>query len=397
MRRIKKILSFNILLPLIALLMCCGNVKAQDMEYGVEVDTNMIVIGDRIHFKFLVNKPNNIKVEFPQLNDTIVKGLEILEKKPLDSLETEKGWRQFTQEYVATSFDTGVYHIPSFEFTVKGKNFDNVVRSKEFYVGVVSFAVDTEKGFFDIMLPIDTPLSFKEILPYIYWAIAAAMLILLIVMLWRKFRKKEAVFVKKEKPKDPPHLIALSDLDKIKKDSLWQKGRVKEYYTRVTEVLRVYLEDQFGINALEKITTEIVDDVKNEPLISDVLTAKLEDILVRADFVKFAKAEPLPDENHKTITDAYEIVTKSRKAYIDKKQREKEQREKEEEERRLKEEEELNKAEEQKTAEAGKELKAEKAEETNKESIKTVKEGTEEKDHSAYWPEQKDKNTTNKE
>lgn len=321
---IRNIVSLKVLLPFVILLLSIGNINAQDIEYGVEVDTNMIIIGDQIHMKFVVKKPDNVKVVFPQLNDTIVNGIEILEKKPLDSTKLKNNWRLLEQEYVVTSFDTGVYHIPAFPILIKSQNFDNIVRSNEFYIGVSSFAVDTTKGYFDIVLPIDTPLSFAEIFPYIFWGFWGILIIAALVWLFIKYRRKESVFVKHQKPKDPPHIIALSNLDIIKKENLWQKGDVKEYYSRVTGVVRTYLEDQFQINALEQTTDEIMDAVNKDQLISSDVCDRLKDILTRADFVKFAKAKPLPDENNKTLTNAYEIVTQTRKTIADKQRREEE-------------------------------------------------------------------------
>jgi len=321
---IKNIVSLKVLLPFVFLLLSLGNLVAQDIEYGVEVDTNMIVIGDQIHLKLKVKQPDNVTVVFPQLNDTIVSGIEIIEKKPIDTIKLENNWRMLVQEYVVTSFDTGVYHIPAFPFVLKSQNFDNVVRSNDFYIGVTSFAVDTTKGFFDIVLPIDTPLSLAEILPYVFWTLWGILVIGLLVWLYKKYRRKEPVFAKHGKPQEPPHIIAFSDLDHIKGENLWQRGKVKEYYSRVTEVIRGYLENQFDINALEQTTDEIMEDVNAEQLISKDVSDKLKDMLTRADFVKFAKAEPLPDENHRILTDAYEIVTQTRKTLADKLQKEEE-------------------------------------------------------------------------
>lgn len=323
---IKNIVSLKVLLPFILFLLSLGTSVAQDIEYGVEVDTNMIVIGDQIHLKFKVKQPDNINVVFPQLNDTIVNGIEIVEKKPMDTTKLENNWRLLVQEYVVTSFDTGLYHIPAFPFVIKSQNFDNVVRSNEFYIGVTAFPVDTTKGYFDIILPIETPISLAEILPYVFWTFWGLLVAAVLVWLVMKHKRKEKVFARSEKPKDPPHIIALSDLDHIKGENLWQRGMVKEYYSKVTEVIRVYLENQFGIMALEQTTDEIMENVIAEQLISKDISDRLKDMLIRADFVKFAKAEPLPDENHKTLTDAYEIVTQTRKSLAAKQQKEEEAR-----------------------------------------------------------------------
>lgn len=323
---IKNIVLLKFLLPVVLWFLSLGTSLAQDLEYGVEVDTNMIVIGDHIHFKLKVKQPDNVKVLFPELKDTIVNGIEIIEKKPLVTKKLDDNWRLLVQEYVVTSFDTGVYKIPALPFTIKSENFDNVVRSNELYIGVTAFAVDTTKGYFDIMMPIETPLSWAEILPYVFWSFWGLLVAALIVWLFTKYKRKEKVFGRAEKPKDPPHIIALSSLDKVKGEKLWQRGLVKEYYSDVTEVIRAYLENQFDIRAMEQTTDEIMDDVSDEELITKDLKEKLKDMLVRADFVKFAKAEPLADENHKTLTDAYDIVTETRKLVAAKQQKEEEER-----------------------------------------------------------------------
>ncbi len=323
---IKNVALLKFLFPVILLLSSFSTALAQDIEYGVEVDTNMIVIGDHIHFKIKVKQPDNIKVLFPEFKDTIVTGIEIIEKKHLVTKKLENNWRLLEQEYVITSFDTGLYHIPAMPFTIKSENFDNIVRSNEFYIGVTSFAVDTTKGYFDIVMPIDTPLNWAEILPYGLWFLGAILVVFLLVWLIRKYKRKERVFGKIEKPKDPPHVIALNCLDRVKEDKLWQRGYVKEYYSSVTEVIREYLENQFSIRAMEQTTEEIINDVSSQELITKDSRWKLEDMLIKADFVKFAKAEPLADENHKILVDAYSIITETRKLIVAKEQKEEEKK-----------------------------------------------------------------------
>jgi len=82
--------------------------------------------------------------------------------------------------------------------------------------------------------------------------------------------------------------------------------------------LRVYIENQFGIQAMEQTSIEIVDSLRTESFFDVKSIAKLEDVLLRADFVKFAKAQPLGDENQESIDNAYEIVSTTYKAVVDK-------------------------------------------------------------------------------
>ena len=70
--------------------------------------------------------------------------------------------------------------------------------------------------------------------------------------------RKSLIPFKKEEPKLPPHEQALKELDAIKQQKLWQQGRSKEYYTLITETLRRYMVDRFGINAMEMTSDEIL-------------------------------------------------------------------------------------------------------------------------------------------
>jgi len=107
----------------------------------------------------------------------------------------------------------------------------------------------------------------------------------------------------------PAHIIALQELDKLKGDQLWQHDKVKEYYTRMTDVLRVYIEDRFKVPAMEQTTFEILSDFKaNKSLIDAESYNGLKDILELADLVKFAKLTPLPDDNHQSLNSAYLFV-----------------------------------------------------------------------------------------
>ena len=89
---------------------------------------------------------------------------------------------------------------------------------------------------------------------------------------------------------------------------LWQAGRVKEYHTQLTEILRTYIEDRFKRNALESTSSEIIDDLTGHPEITKEVLEKLRQLLVLADLVKFAKAMPLPAEHESCLDNGVEFV-----------------------------------------------------------------------------------------
>ena len=125
------------------------------------------------------------------------------------------------------------------------------------------------------------------------------------------------MFQRPPKPKLPPHVIALQELDKLKTEQLWQQDKVKDYYTRLTDIVRVYIEDRFSVPAMEQTTFEILSEFKRNGSQLDTKTYnELQEILEVADFVKFAKLTPLPDVNQNMMTFAYLFVNETTPAEV---------------------------------------------------------------------------------
>jgi len=108
-------------------------------------------------------------------------------------------------------------------------------------------------------------------------------------------------------PKRPPHETALEELKKLEGERLWQQGLVKQYHSRLTDIVRTYIEHRFGIIAMEMTTGEIMQSVRNMHFES-TSAEKLSHILTLADMVKFAKLQPLPGENEMCMQHAYEFI-----------------------------------------------------------------------------------------
>jgi hypothetical protein len=122
-------------------------------------------------------------------------------------------------------------------------------------------------------------------------------------------KKGEPIFTLKPKIQYLPHEWALMELERLRVKKLWQAGKVKEYHTALTDILRKYIEDRFLLKALESTTAEIIDDLKeviNFPVESRM---KLSEILTTADLVKFAKFIPAPNDNEKSMEDAVGFIT----------------------------------------------------------------------------------------
>jgi hypothetical protein len=298
---------------LIVILFFAFNCFSQNVSVRSYIDSNNIRIGSQVILSLEIEKSKNQDVRFPVLSDTITKQVEIIKKFTVDTLFNKDNVIKLRQKYLITSFDSGVYLIPPFDFLLKKDSFEDTLKSNPITLTVVSIPVDTlKKQIRDIKLPYTASITLLEVITYSLYIIGAALLILIIIYVIKKYRKNEPIIKLPEKPKEPAYIIALRELDKLKEQKLWQQDKVKQYHSELTEIVRKYIENRFTIMALEQTSYEILSSFYNSGLISDPAYEALKQMLILADFVKFAKAQPLPDENDLCFRNAYFFVNETK-------------------------------------------------------------------------------------
>ena len=122
------------------------------------------------------------------------------------------------------------------------------------------------------------------------------------------------VFVK-PKPILPPHILAINQLEELRLAKVWQTGKVKEYHTQLTDIVREYLENRFHFEAMEMTSDEILEEIANQKVNKEA-TSKLAGILQLADLVKFAKGQPTPLENDLSLSHGVDFVNETKLAII---------------------------------------------------------------------------------
>ena len=290
-----------------ALSLPMSHLLAQNVEYGVMLDTNQMMIGDQQVFSFQLRSERQLKIDFPILKDSLVTGVEILEGPVLDSLQEKDGKWFYKADYKITSFDTGLYHIPTFEIGISSNEYNSTLRTDPVVFAVTTYQVDKEKGNFDIVMPYDANWTLSEILPFLLWLLLGVTIIILIWFVVKRIKSRKSLFTPPEEV-IPPFVLAIRALDNIKETKLWKVGKEKEYYTQLTDAVREYLAGEFGINAMEQTSSETIASMKRIDKITDVECDNISNMLSTADFVKFAKFTPLQDDNSCYLDDAYKFV-----------------------------------------------------------------------------------------
>ena len=284
--------------------------EGQEVQISAGFDTSAIFIGDQIKYTVTINKPLDYLLTIPVFKDTLVKNIEILKGPVIDSTSVDNRFVRIRHEYLVTSFDSGFYQVPPVYAEMRTESGIKRYYSDYSWLKVMRVNItppDTASAIFDIVDPGKVPLTAGEIIPWIVAILAAGALIWLLLYLWKRLKKPETTIVD-NKPKEPAHVIAFRELEKLKEEKLWQKGEIKLYYSRLTEIIRQYLLNRFTIPALEMTTVETLDALRNKGIEEDETFRKLRTILTGGDLVKFARYQPEPTENELHFDYAWDFV-----------------------------------------------------------------------------------------
>lgn len=307
MKLIKKSI---LLLALSGAFLSGGKAYAQQTLVDVKVDSAAILIGEQtvLHLTVTADKDKAVQLVIPQ--DTLMAGVEVLGVSKADSTLIDNDRLLIEQDLLVTSFDSSLYLLPPF-MVIDGAD---TVYSNQVALKVSTIPVNTDKPeeFYDIKEVWKPPFVLADYYPWIFGILLTLFLICVIGYIIQRIRNKKPIIpFKKPEPKLPPHEQAIKELDEIKQQKLWQQGRSKEYYTLITDTLRRYIVDRFGINAMEMTSGEILDIIRKQHEANSVYES-LKQIMQLSDFVKFAKMNPLPDENDLSLMNAYLFINQTK-------------------------------------------------------------------------------------
>lgn len=292
----------------IGILLLLWPILAQAQVPSASLDTAVLRIGEQVELLLSIDLPTDAPagmVSWPVFGDTLINQLEVVRKGPVDSVQDATGLH-LTQRIFLTSFDTGHWAIPPFAFVVSGSPRE----TRPLLIEVRSVALDDPK--------VQRPAKTIHEVPFSigYWIRAHLVellaglgaLVLIIAGLFYLTRKRKTVPAPVvEAPLEPVHLRTLRALRELDASRLWQQGEHKAYHSRVTDLLRSYIEERYQVPAMESSTDELLQELRVSPLNSEQRT-HLENMLRLADLVKFAKAKPTPAENEQMMAGAIRFV-----------------------------------------------------------------------------------------
>lgn len=314
------------MLGLCALIWCEGAVAQADLGYlrvvGAGFHPEQVLLGDHFWLEIEAEvdqapEGEQVQVAFPEITPEFTEGrIELLEEEPTDTVAFKDGVYQLRKRYRLTSFEPAEYTIDSLGVLwYDGVDLDTVFVSEPLRLKVDMMPVDTaQKTIYDIKQPMKTPLVVEEFSGYLRWGVVIVLaLVSALYLIISRSRKAKGKVEEESRPKEAPHIVAIRLLEQLSTQKLWQNGRHKQYYTRLTEILRDYLEGRYGVAALEMTTDDIVAALRSLEL-TKKQKSELAELLREADLVKFAKHTPDAETNEAAYYKVYYFVEETKEA-----------------------------------------------------------------------------------
>ncbi|MFH1553216.1 MAG: BatD family protein [Candidatus Omnitrophota bacterium] len=277
------------------------NELERTIEITAKADKAQVHVGDRIKLELFVEGAAGFEVEFPE------KPEKLGDFSFVRSYPIKTGWgkaQKRGREYLVSVYDTGTHVIPPIQVRYKKADEDqwSVLESPQVPIEVKSFLTGEDKDIRDlkglIVLGGGPFRTIAVLISIVAVGIAAW-------ILWR--RKRERIAAERAKPKSAQD-IACEQLRQLKAMDLPGQGRIKEYYVRLSDIVRHYLEGRFSFRAPEMTTEEFMESVKNSPEMLKKHKELLGDFLFHCDMVKFAKYGPTPLEMLDSFQSAQHLV-----------------------------------------------------------------------------------------
>jgi len=273
-----------------------------------EVDRNAVSIGDKIKYTITIKSEKGIDIEFPEFGDNLV---EFAIKDFGSSKGGLFGSNTLTQWFILDTFETGSFTIPSaaVKYRLSGETDWKEILSKEIEIKVKS-VLDEEDTETAELQDIKGPLRYRDLTYlYILLAVVAAVIIILAVIFIIKKRTAPKQIIP---PPRPAHEIAYEALTELEKKNYPKTGRIMEYYTSLSGIVRRYLENRFRLRAPEMTTEEFLYSVRESIDLNSEQKGLLGEFLSHCDMVKFAKYSPETTEIEKSHGSARRLIDQTK-------------------------------------------------------------------------------------
>jgi len=302
-----------LIISLLAAVSMC--IHAQGVMVEQKLDSvNGIFIGQQAHMTVDVTADKDAKVTFPDWKPMsyLVPGVELLAIDG-DTVDADNGQQTIRRRLTITSFDENLYPLPPVEVKVGG----NVFKGNQLALKVITVDVDTlhPNQFYPPKDVQNNPFLWSEWrTPFLLSLLFVALLFAALWLYLRLKANKPIITSIRIIKKVLPHQRAMKAIDEIKAEHMTASEDQKEYYTRLTDTLRQYINERYGFNAMEMTSSEIIDRLMktDDPKSLD----ELRQLFTTADLVKFAKYSTLINENDANLVSAIDFINQTKQENV---------------------------------------------------------------------------------
>lgn len=280
--------------------------KAQNTE--AILTPKKIRIAEPSNLEFRIKIPKGAVLIEPMWGDTISGKIEITANLGLDTIpQAIEKEILLSRKLKVTSYEAGFFPVPPMAFGYISGMDTIYLESQALLMEVDSVQIDPQAPIKDIKEIQKAPILFEDILPWLLGFIALLIISFVAYYIYRRRKYRKPLFVPRQKPQIPPYIIAINELEHLRKKKLCQQGFVKVYHIGLTDIVRTYIQSQFNIPSMEMTTDETLAAIKPHIIEKESLS-DLEAILCLADLVKFAKHLPEERENDLSLDLAIKFV-----------------------------------------------------------------------------------------
>ena len=262
------------------------------------VSSQTITSADQLRVKLYLETDEGFGLAFPTTQQDFGEFNGTLIEKGKIALTT-KGRIGQEITYLLEPPGPGEFKVPALTVATWDKSLDEAevvqLQTEPILIKVSSLFVDAEDApqLNDIESPVAQPMNRWLILVIVA---GGALVIAILAYLILKKSKKERV----APPPIPAHIKAAKALDRLLAEQLIVKGQIKLFYEKVSDILRSYIEERFGLKAPERTTEEFLSELSGQStVLQPVLLAHktlITKFLTHCDLVKFAEHQPTDDD-----------------------------------------------------------------------------------------------------
>lgn len=304
--------------PLHIITLCSALATAAPMQAAPKLtqslDSAYIIMGrtTTLNIEMLADGP--LKGQLAVQQKEYPKEVEIADEGKTDTTALGNNRYELRRQLTIQSFDSGTYTLPPVLW-IEGRD---TLRSQVLALKVVPVAVDSLTDIHDYADVVEPDSKWTDALPdwMVNWGLGVLLGLVVaagcVWAWWKYLRRRPQQTVEPEK-RIPPYELAIMKLNELRGEHLCENGLEREYYTRLTDILRQYLHNRFGINAMEMTTSQILRALRHNET-TRMQESLMNRVLEMADFVKFAKVRPLPDDNVRVFNSAMSFVEDTKPA-----------------------------------------------------------------------------------